>query len=112
MKKYAFRLHLSAAFLVLALVICLGLARMIDVDSSVSEHVEGENGWTRSYNNLAAKYGFYFHVSNGSINTGIHGGSRTIAGSFGARVSGLLKFMEERHYDVKLSEKDFHRLTL
>jgi hypothetical protein len=74
--------------------------------------VEGENGWTRSYNNLAARYGFYFHVSNGSINTGVHGGSRTIAGAFGARVSGLLEFMVERHYGVKLSEEDFHRLTL
>jgi hypothetical protein len=74
--------------------------------------VEGANGWTRSYNNLAARYGFYFHVSNGSLNTGVHGGSRTIAGSFGARASGLLKFMDEQHYGVKLSEEDFHRLTL
>ncbi len=74
--------------------------------------VEGKNGWTRSYNNLAEKYGFYFHVSNGSINTGVHGGSRTIAGAFGARISGLLKFMDEQHYGVKLSEEDFHRLTL
>jgi hypothetical protein len=74
--------------------------------------VEGTNGWTRSYKNIAEKYGFYFHVSNGSINTGVHGGSRTIAGAFGARVSGLLKFMDERHYGVKLSEEDFHRLTL
>ena len=41
--------------------------------------VEGSYGWTRSYNNLAGKYGFYFHVTNGSINTGVHGGSRTIA---------------------------------
>jgi len=74
--------------------------------------VEGKNGWTRSYNNLAEKYGFYFHVSNGSINTGVHGGSRTIAGAFGARVSGLLEFIVEQHYGVKLSEEDFHRLTL
>ncbi|MBL7188038.1 MAG: discoidin domain-containing protein [Phycisphaerae bacterium] len=74
--------------------------------------VEGENGWTRSYNNLAAKYGFYFHVGNGAINEGVHGGSRTIAGKFGARVSGLLEFMDERHYGVKLSDEDFHRLTL
>ncbi|KPK37437.1 MAG: hypothetical protein AMJ65_14575, partial [Phycisphaerae bacterium SG8_4] len=74
--------------------------------------VEGTNGWTRSYNNLAAKYGFYFHVSNGSINQGVHGGSRSIAGKFGARVSGLLEFMDDRHYGVKLSDEDFHRLTL
>jgi len=74
--------------------------------------IEGENGWTRSYNNLTEKYGFYFHVSNGSINTGIHGGSRTIAGQFGAMASKLLKFMDEQHYGVKLSDEDFHRLTL
>ena len=74
--------------------------------------VEGQNGWTRSYNNLAAKYGFYFNVGNGSINHGVHGGSRTIAGEFGARASGLLEFMDEQHYGVKLSDEDFHRLTL
>ena len=27
----------------------------------------GKSGWTRSYENLAGKYGFYYHVSNGSI---------------------------------------------
>jgi len=74
--------------------------------------VEGTNGWTRSYNNLAAKYGFYFNVGNGAINQGVHGGSRTIAGKFGARASRLLEFMDERHYGVKLSDEDFHRLTL
>jgi hypothetical protein len=74
--------------------------------------VEGKNGWTRSYNNLAEKYGFYFHVGNGSINKGVHGGSRTIPGKFGARASGLLKFMDAQHYGVKLSDEDFHRLTL
>ena len=35
----------------------------------------GPNGWTRSYANLAGKYGFYFNVGNGSINQGVHGGS-------------------------------------
>ena len=74
--------------------------------------IAGSNGWTRSYANLADKYGFYFNVSNGSINDGVHGGSRTIAGKFGARASGLLKFMDERHHGVRLSKEDFHRLTL
>jgi len=74
--------------------------------------VEGKNGWTRSYNNLAERYGFYFHVRNGSINTGAHGGSRTLAGQFGARAAGLFRFMDEEHYGVKLSQEDFHRLTL
>ena len=74
--------------------------------------IEGPNGWTRSYNNLAGKYGFYFHVSNGSINAGIHGGSRTTVGRFGARASRLLEYLDEDHHGVKLPEEDFHRLTL
>ena len=68
--------------------------------------------FTRSYKNLAAKYGFYFHVSNGSINSGVHGGSRTIAGKFGARAAPLMKYLTEAHHGVKLSPEDFRRFTL
>jgi hypothetical protein len=71
-----------------------------------------EGNFTRSYTNLAGKYGFYFHVSNGAINQGVHGGSRTIAGKFGARASALLNYMHEKHYGVRLSADDFHRLVL
>ena len=71
-----------------------------------------EGKFTRSYNNLAGKYGFFFHVTNGAINTGVHGGSRTIAGQFGARASGLLKYLGPEHYGLKLSDEDFHRVTL
>ena len=74
--------------------------------------VADRHGWTRSYANLAGKYGFYFNVSNGSINSGIHGGSRTIAGRFGARASRLLDFLDETHYGVELSEEDFRRIVL
>ena len=74
--------------------------------------IEGGNGWTRSYTNLAGKYGFYFHVSNGSINTGVHGGSRTIAGQFGAKAAPLMKYLDEAHYGVKLSDDDFRRIAL
>jgi len=74
--------------------------------------VADRHGWTRSYANLAEKYGFYFNVSNGSINSGIHGGSRTIAGRFGARASRLLDFLDETHYGVELSEEDFRRIVL
>ena len=74
--------------------------------------VEGAHGWTRSYANLAGKYGFYFHVSNGSINSGVHGGSRTVPGEFGARAAKLLEYLDGRHYGVKLPDEDFHRLTL
>ena len=70
------------------------------------------NGWTRSYANLAEKYGFYFHVTNGSINTGVHGGSRTIPGAFGAKASPLMRYLDERHHGVKLSPEDRHRLVV
>jgi len=78
----------------------------------LSARIEGGNGWTRSYASLAAKYGFYFHVSNGAINTGQHGGSRTIPGRFGARAAKLLEYLGPEHYGVRLSEEDFHRITL
>jgi hypothetical protein len=78
----------------------------------LSGTIEGKYGWTRSYANLAGKYGFYFHVGNGSINTGVHGGSRTTAGKFGARASELMKYLEPGHYGVQLSEEDRHRIAL
>ncbi len=70
------------------------------------------NGWTRSYANLAEKYGFYFHVSNGSINQGVHGGSRTVPGEFGARVAPLQKYLTAEHYGVQLPAEDLHRINL
>ncbi|MEE8451317.1 MAG: hypothetical protein V3R99_05355, partial [Thermoguttaceae bacterium] len=73
---------------------------------------EPAGNFTESYNNLAGKYGFYFHVSNGAINRGVHGGSRTIPGKFGAHASALLKYLDESHYDVKLSPEEYHRITL
>jgi len=78
----------------------------------LSGAIGGPNGWTRSYINLAEKYGFYFHVSNGSINQGVHGGSRTIPGKFGARASRLLAYTGPAHHGVTLSDEDFHRLVL
>lgn len=78
----------------------------------LSGAIEGAHGWTRSYANLAGKYGFYFHVGNGSINTGVHGGSRTTAGKFGARASELMKYLEPSHYDVQLSAEERHRVAL
>ncbi len=78
----------------------------------LSGTIQKSHGWTQSYVSLAEKYGFYFHVQNGAINTGVHGGTRTIAGQFGARASKLLEYMDDRHHGVKLSPEDFHRLTL
>lgn len=71
-----------------------------------------KEGWTRSYESLAAKYGFYFHVSNGSIKSGVHGGSRTLAGQFGAKASPLYRMLAKGHHDVRLGREDLHRLTL
>jgi len=68
--------------------------------------------FTQSYNALAAKYGFYFHVTNGSFNGGVHGGSRSIAGQFGAKAAPLMKYLTEAHHGTKLSPEDFHRITL
>ncbi len=72
----------------------------------------GPHGWTQSYTNLAEKYGFYFHVRNGSIDTGVHGGTRTLAGEFGARVATLADYLDEDHYGVDLSVPDRHRVDL
>jgi len=74
--------------------------------------VQDKHGWSRSYANLAGKYGFYFHVSNGSINSGIHGGSRTVAGHFGATASPLLRYLDQDHYGVKMNREEWHRVTL
>jgi hypothetical protein len=78
----------------------------------LSDRVEGKFGWSRSYTSLAAKFGFYFDVSNGSIREPLHGGSRTTAGQFGARAAKLTGYLEPRHYGVQLSPEEFHRLTL
>ncbi|MBI3192441.1 MAG: hypothetical protein HYZ36_07230, partial [Pedosphaera parvula] len=74
--------------------------------------IEGKFGWTRSYSNLARKYGFYFNVGNGSIKDPVHGGSRTTSGQFGAQVSGLLRFLDESHYGVRLPADDRHRMIV
>jgi hypothetical protein len=78
----------------------------------LSGRLGAANGWTQSYASLADKYGFYFHVTNGAFGTGVHGGSRTTAGQFGARAAGLTKYLDESHYGVKLPAEDRHRLAL
>ena len=74
--------------------------------------IEGDYGWTRSYTNLARDYGFYFDAGKGSVRSKDHGGSRTVAGRFGARASALLPFLGEEHYGTKLSGEEFHRIAL
>jgi len=77
--------------------------------------VTRNNGWTQSYVSLAGKYGFYFHVRNGSINTGVHGGSRTIPGKFGAKASKLYQMITTGSHKDRLKDlppEDLHRITL
>ena len=74
--------------------------------------VEGPHGWTRAYTNLARKHGFFFTVSNGAINAGVHGGSRTMAGRFGARAAPLFKRLIEGHSKLELPPHDLHRIAL
>jgi hypothetical protein len=78
----------------------------------LSGTVEGPFGWTRSYTNLAPKYGFYFAVGNGTINRGIHGGARTKPGGFGAKAAGLMDYLDQGHHGVCLPPEDLRRITL
>jgi len=73
---------------------------------------DAPNGWTRSYQNLAKNYGFYFHTENGSIKDPLHGGSRTTSGKFGALAAPLRKYLEREHYGVTLSPADRYRIDL
>ena len=59
------------------------------------------NKFYASYNTLV-NYGF----------TSYGDSYRTRSGQFGARASKLVELLDKGHYDVKLSEEDFHRLTL
>ena len=77
--------------------------------------VTRSNGWTQSYVSLAGKHGFYFHVSNGSIRTGVHGGSRTKAGKFGAKASKLYQMITTGSHKDRLKNlpaEDLYRITL
>lgn len=59
--------------------------------------------WFASYNNLVqGGYAFYDYRD----------GYRTTPGKFGARASKLYELLKKGHYDVKLSDDEWHRLTL
>ena len=72
----------------------------------------GQKDFTRSYDVLTKDQAFYFNSFNGSFGQKVHGGSRTTAGEFGARASGLLRMLDKGHNDVKLPPDDLRRLTL
>jgi hypothetical protein len=57
--------------------------------------------WFASYNSLLP-YAFTDYGNN----------LRTNPGQFGARAAKLTKILEQGHYDVKLSDEEFHRITL
>lgn len=57
--------------------------------------------WYASYNNLLP-FAFTDYGNN----------LRTNPGQFGARAAKLTRILEQGHYDVKLSEEEFHRITL
>ena len=58
--------------------------------------------WYASYSSLAPRFGFHDYGD----------AYRTTPGRFGARASKLFRILEGGHYDVKLSQDDFRRLTL
>jgi hypothetical protein len=67
-----------------------------------------------SYNSLEP-YAFYFHADGGSNHMSwLHGGSRTIAGKFGARWSRLFRggYLSESHHGVDLTKEELRRITL
>jgi hypothetical protein len=67
-----------------------------------------------SYDSLEP-YAFYFHADGGANHMSwLHGGSRTIAGMFGARWSRLYRegYLSESHYGVSLSQEELRRITL
>jgi len=60
-----------------------------------------KNKWYASYNHLLP-YAFTDYGNN----------LRTYPGQFGAKAAKLTEILEQGHYDVKLSEEDFHRIVL
>lgn len=78
----------------------------------LSGKIEGQHGFSRSYNHLASEYGFYFDSNNGSLHRPGRGGARTEPGRFGARASRLLEYLDDRHYGVELDEEDYRRIIV
>jgi len=90
----------------------LAVGQSVNHEFDLRGIADARHGWTRSYHNLAKDYGFYFHTSNGSLHDPKHGGSRTIAGQFGAAVAPLRKFLEGEHHGVTLSPEERYRIDL
>ncbi len=74
--------------------------------------IEGTHGFSRSYNNLASDFGFYYDSTNGSLHRAGRGGARTEAGRFGARAARLTDYLGEDHYGVQLSDGELRRIIV
>ncbi len=67
-----------------------------------------------SYDSLEP-YAFYFHADGGDNHMSwLHGGSRTVAGKFGARWARMIRggYLKQSHYGVELTEAERRRIVL
>jgi len=74
--------------------------------------IEGRHRFSRSYNHLASRYGFYYDTSLGSLHRPGRGGARTEAGRFGARAAKLMAFLGDSHYGVQLDPEERRRVIV
>ena len=68
-----------------------------------------ENGFTRSYNQLAKEFGFYYDVFNGSFKDN---GCRSYPGEVGALASKLLKRLDTTVCGEELSKEEYRRIVV
>lgn len=78
----------------------------------LSGTIEGNHGFSRSYNNLASEFGFYYDSNNGSLHRPGRGGARTEPGRFGAHASPLMEYLDARHHGVALDDEDDRRIIV
>jgi hypothetical protein len=79
-------------------------------------HQQQAKGPDMSYKSLES-YAFFWPSDvldyvNGDILAPIHGGSRTIPGSFGARYASLTTYCQPAHHQVSLTNDEMSRITL
>jgi hypothetical protein len=79
-------------------------------------HSQQGKGPNMSYSSLKS-YAWYFcgdgwPYLNGDLTNAKKGGSRTIPGKFGARISGLYTHCLPSHHNVSLTKDELHRITL
>jgi hypothetical protein len=90
------------------------LVRPVFEKHCISCHEERNQKPDFSYDSLEP-YAFYFHADGGSNHMSwLHGGSRSIAGKFGAAWSSLYKggYLGKSHYNVNLTKDELRRITL